>query len=259
MIIMKINFIGIRTICSREAQRTLRTSIQSLAAPWTSAFLYILIFGQIIGSRVSFVDGKFSYLEFVFPGILTLNLINSSFSQASFSIFYQRFASHIQEMLVSPLSNTDIITGYIFGSLFRSVTITIGIYAIAIAFKIASISHFWQFLFYAIAIAVLFSLLGIVSGLWADTWEQVSMFEIFIITPLTFLGGMFTSLSMISPKFQPIIKFNPFFYFIDGVRYSMIGIQESNPTTRFILVVGLLVSAMIWVAVLFKRGYKLKT
>lgn len=256
---MNINFIGIRTISSREAQRALRTTTQSLIAPWTSAFLYILIFGQIIGSRVSFVEGKFSYLEFVFPGILTLNLINSSFSQASFSIYYQKFTHHIQEMLVSPLSNLDIILGYISGSLFRSITITIGIYAIAIAFKIASISHFWQFLFYAIAIAVLFSLLGIMSGLWADSWEQVSMFEVFIITPLTFLGGMFTSIDMISPKFQAIVKVNPFFYFIDGVRYSMLGIQESDPITRFVLVVGLLVLAMIWVAVLFKRGYKLKT
>lgn len=255
---MKINFIGISTIFSREIQRALRTATQSLVAPWVSAFLYILIFGQIIGSRVTFFEGKFSYLEFVFPGILTLNLITSSFSQASFSMFYQRFTHHVEEMLVSPLSNFDIILGYIGGSLFRSLTITCGVYAIAIAFGVASISHFWQFAFYAVGIAVLFSILGIISGLWADSWEQVSMFEVFIITPLTFLGGMFTSIDMISEKFQGFIKVNPFFYFIDGVRYSMIGVQESNPLVRFIIVISLLFLAMVWVGVLFKRGYKLK-
>ena len=114
-------------------------------------------------------------------------------------------------------------------------------------------------MFYAIIIAVIFSILGIISGLWADSWEQVSAFEICIITPLTFLGGIKPSLQMISPKFQGIIKVNPFFYFIDGVRYSMIGVQESNPTTRFVLVISLLLVVIVWVSILFKKGYKLKT
>ncbi len=256
---MKINFIGIETIFNREAQRTLRASIQTLIAPWISAFLYIMVFGFIIGKRVSFFNGQFTYLQFVFPGILTLNLISSSFSQAAFSIYYQRFAHHIQETLVAPLSNFDIILGYILGSVFRSVILTSGIYLIAIVFKIATIMHFWQFLFYALAIATLFAVLGIIAGLWADSWEQTSSFEVFIITPLAFLGGMFTTLDMVAPQFQKVIRFNPFFYFIGGVRYSMIGVQESMPWLRFILVISLLVIALLWVSILFKRGYKLKT
>lgn len=255
---MKINFIGIKTILSREAQRALRVSIQSLIAPLISAILYITIFGQIVGSKISFVSGKYSYLEFVFPGILTLNVITASFSQASFSIYYQKFTRHIQETLVAPLSSFDIIVGYVLGSLFRSLVICAGIYAIAIFFGVASISHFWQFLFYIIFISILFSFLGMIAGIWAESWEQVSIFEIFIITPLTFLGGMFTSLDMIAPKFQPLMKLNPFFYFIDGVRYSMIGAQESNPWIRFAIVLVFVILSGSWAYLLFARGYKIR-
>ncbi|MCH9632270.1 MAG: Inner membrane transport permease YadH [Chlamydiae bacterium] len=256
---MNINLIGIWTIIVREVQRTLRMSIQSLIAPWISALLYITIFGQIIGSRVTFFNGKLSYLEFVFPGILTLNLIMACFTHSSFSIYYQRFSRHIEESLAAPLSNFELIAGFVIGAIFRGILLCLGIYAIAVAFGIANVSHFWQLLFYVLSIAILFALLGIVGGLWAEGWEQVTSFEVFIITPLTFLGGMFTSLDMISLRFQTVFKLNPFFYFIDGIRYSMIDVQESNPWTRFILVISLIIVIATWVGILFKRGYKLKT
>ncbi len=256
---MSINYIGVGTIITREVQRTLRMSIQSLIAPWISALLYITIFGQIIGSRVTFFEGKLTYIEFVFPGILTLNLLTACFTHTSFSIYYQRFARHIEESLAAPLSNFDLILGFVVGALFRGVLLCLGIYAIAIAFGIANISHFWQLLFYVTAIAVLFALFGLIGGLWAESWEQVTSFEVFIITPLTFLGGMFTSINMIAPRFQTVFRMNPFFYFIDGIRYSMINVQESNPWTRFILVISLIIFVGACVGILFKRGYKLKS
>ena len=149
--------------------------------------------------------------------------------------------------------------GFVIGALFRALLLCLGIYAIAVAFGIANVSHFWQLLFYVMSIAVLFALMGIIGGLWAESFEQVTSIDVFIITPLTFLGGMFTSLDMISPRFQTVFKLNPFFYFIDGIRYSMIDVQESNPWTRFILVLSLIAIVATWVGILFKRGYKLKT
>ena len=124
---MQINLIGLATIFQREAQRTLRVWIQSLMAPWISSLLYILVFGQIIGSRVSFFDGKISYIEFVFPGILTLNIINAAFSHAAFSVYFQRFTRHIEESLVAPLSSFDIVSGFVLGSLFRSLILAFGV------------------------------------------------------------------------------------------------------------------------------------
>lgn len=255
---MHLNLIGISTILSREAQRTLRIWIQTLAAPWISAFLYIIIFGKIIGSKVTFLDGQLSYLEFVFPGVLTLNIITASFSHSAFSLFYQRFTRHIEESLSAPLTNFDLIVGYVLGSLFRALLLAIGVYLIAVLFQIAHISHFWQLLFYVGSISILFSLFGIIGGLLANSFEQVDSFIIFIVTPLTFLGGMFTSLDMISPRFQTLFTINPFFYFIDGLRYSMIGVQQSNPWTRFTLVLGLIIALATIVSILFHRGYRLK-
>jgi ABC-2 type transport system permease protein len=256
---MNINFIGIKTIAKRECIKFFSTSIQSLFGPWLNALLYILIFGKIIGNRVTFIDGKFSYLEFVFPGVLALNLVIGAFRQASFSLYFQRFTRGIQEALVAPLSNMDIITGYIIGAILRSITIGVGIYLIAIAFGIGRILYFWNFLMYALLIAMIFAFLGLMIALWAENWEQLSIFDLFVITPLTFLGGLFTSIEMIPIKYQWLVRINPFFYFIDAIRYPMIGEQESDPMFRFIFILSTLVIVMIWTGQLFSRGYKIKT
>lgn len=255
---MKINLIGIQTIAKRECIKFYTTSIQSLFGPWLNALLYIFIFGKIIGSRVTFFNGQFSYLEFVFPGVLALNLIIGAFRQSSFSLYLQRFTKGVEEILVAPLSNSDIITGYVIGAVLRSITIGIGIYIIAIAFGIGKILYFWHFLMYAILISMIFGFVGLIIALWAEGWEQLSVLDIFVITPLTFLGGLFTSMDMIAPKYHWLIRINPFFYFIDAIRYSMIGVQASNPWTRFILILSTLLVVAVWTRLLFSRGYKIK-
>lgn len=256
---MKINLIGIWTIICREAYRTIkRVMLEAFIGPWISAILYILVFGHIIGSKVTFFDGTVNYIEFVFPGILTFNIMVSAFSTAS-ALFYQRFMSHIEESLISPLSTFDLVVGNGLSSLFRCSVLSIGTYIIAIAFGIAGISHITELFIYFFLIAILFALLGLIAGLWAKTWEQVYLFDIFIVTPLSFLGGMFTSMDMIAPKFQPIVRLNPIFYFIDGIRYSMINIQESTATARFTVVSVLIVIVAIIVSILFNRGYRIKS
>lgn len=255
---MQINFIGIKTIARRECIKFLTTSVQSLAGPWLSALLYILIFGKIIGSRVTFYEGRFSYLAFVFPGVLALNIIVGAFRQSTFSLYFQRFSGAIEEALVAPLSTFDLMTGYIIGAITRGLVIGSGIYLIAVAFNIGRILFFGQFIIYAVLIALTFGFFGLIVALWAESWEQLSIFDIFIITPLSFLGGLFTSMDMIAVKYQWLIRVNPFFYYIDAIRYSMIGIQESNPWVRLSMTTGILMVSMIWASALFARGYKLK-
>ncbi len=253
-----MNAIGLSTFIRREIERFLRTYIQSILSPWVSAILYIVVFGFIVGSRISLIDGV-KYIDFVLPGIVMLNLITASFSQTSFSLYFQRFARHIEEVLIAPFSFFEMIFGYVVGGVARGLVVGIGVYVIALFFTTATIVHFGLFLFYAVSVSIIFSLLGLLVGLWADNFEQLSILNTFIIMPLTFLGGVFNSVKMLPAKAQFFVRLNPFFYFVDGLRYSMIGIQEANQWIGFIIIFGLIFGfgGLVWY--LFKIGWRLRT
>ncbi len=253
-----MNVIGLKTIIAREIERFMRTYIQSLISPWISALLYIVVFGVIVGKNIDLIAGV-SYIDFVLPGIVMLTLIGSSFSQTSFSLYFQRFAKHIEEILVSPLSYAEMITGYVVGGVVRGLIAGVGVYVLAIFFTSATIAHVGLFLLYAIAVSVIFSLLGLLVALWANNFEQLSILNTFVITPLTFLGGVFNSIHMLPEKAQFVVKLNPFFYFVDGLRYSMIGIQEGSVWIGLAIILGLIMvfGALVWY--LFHRGWRLRT
>ena len=253
-----VNYIGLQTFVSREIQRFLRTFVQSILSPWISAVLYILVFGLIIGKKIDLIGGV-EYIDFVLPGIVMLNLIGSAFSQSAFSLYFQRFARHIEEVLIAPISYLEMILGYVAGGVARGLVVGVGIYFISIFFGSASIVHFWLFVFYAIAVAVIFSLLGLLVGLWSDSFEQLSILNTFIITPLTFLGGVFNSIYMLPVKAQMFVRFNPFFYFVDGLRYSMIGVSEANVWVGLIIIFSLIIvlGGVVWY--LFKIGWRIRS
>jgi len=253
-----MNRIGLQTFIRREIERFLRTYVQSLLSPWISALLYIVIFGAIVGSKIDLIAGV-QYIDFVLPGILMLNLIQSSFSQTSFSLYFMRFTRHIEEMLIAPMSHFEMVIGFLAGGVARGMVTGIGVYVIAIFFSTTTMAHVGVFLFYAISVSIIFSLLGLIVALWADNFEQLSILNTFFILPLTFLGGIFNSITMLPEKAQFFVRLNPFFYFVDGLRYSMIGIQEGNPvvgvTMIFFLVVVL--GGMVWY--LFQKGWRIRT
>ena len=253
-----MNWIGLQTFVEKEVQKFLRVFVQTLISPWINAVLYIVIFGAVVGSRMDLIAGV-PYIEFVLPGVLMLNLITSAYTQTAFSLYFQRFARHIEEVLVAPLSYLEMIIGYVIGGIARAVLVGIGVYAIAIAFGAASIEHPWWFLFYTIIVAVIFSFIGLIIGLWADNFEQLSILATFVITPLTFVGGVFNSLDMLPAPAQTIVKFNPFFYFVDGLRYSMTGIQETNMVIGLVMMLSLalVLGGIVWY--LFNKGWRLRT
>ncbi|HRH23242.1 MAG TPA: ABC transporter permease [Candidatus Magasanikbacteria bacterium] len=253
-----MNIIGLQTFIEREIQRSFRVYIQTLLSPWINALLYILIFGVVVGSRIDLIAGV-TYIDFVLPGILMLNLIGSAFAQTSSSLYFQRFAKHIEEILVAPLSHFEMITGYVIGGVARGVIVGIGVYAIALIFSAATITHLGLFLLYTIAVAIIFSLLGLLVALWAQNFEQLSVLSVFIITPLTFLGGVFNSITMLPEKVQIFVKFNPFFYFVDGLRYAMVGIREGSALIGWCVIIGLILvfGTLVWR--LFSIGWRLRT
>ncbi len=252
-----MNTIGLQTIIRREVERFLRTYLQSLVSPWISAFLYILVFGVVVGKRIPAIDG-ITYIDFVLPGLLMLNLITASFSQTSFSLYFQRFAKHIEEILVAPLSHVEMIIGMVTGGVLRGLVTGVGVYILALFFTSATMAHVGLFLFYAVGVSIIFSLIGLIIALWADNFEQLSILNTFVIMPLTFLGGVFNSVSMLPEKVQFFVHLNPFFYFVDGLRYSMIGIHESSIAIGISLMLALIIGFGVAVWILFERGWKLR-
>ncbi|MFH1404564.1 MAG: ABC transporter permease [Patescibacteria group bacterium] len=252
-----MNIIPLYTFVRREFERFLRVPIQTLASPWISASLYILVFGVVIGSRIQF-SSDFSYIDFVLPGILMMNIITAAFGQSSASLYFQRFSRAIEEILTAPLSYTQMIIGYMTGALVRAMIVAFGIFILALFFTKANMDHVGAFFFYVIIVSLIFSLLGLLVGLWAEKFEHLSVLQTFIITPLMYVGGIFNSISMLPESIQPIAKLNPFFYMVDGLRYSMISFSESNLMFGVIFLLGLFILLFVLVFSLFKKGYKLR-
>jgi ABC-2 type transport system permease protein len=255
---MKLNWVGLYTFTHREVRRFLRVSVQTLMAPWISAVLFIFIFGQVVGSQIGDISGV-PYIQFVLPGILMMNVLTSSFSHSSSSLYFQRFARHIEEVLVAPLSHAEMIMGYMSGALIRGALIGIGILVIGVFFGAANMYNLPLFVFYILAVSSIFGLLGLIVGLWAKGFEQLSVLTAFVITPLSFLGGMFNSVSMLSPALQAVVHWNPIFYFNDGLRYSMTGFHEAPIEAGMAIIIILFVVLFATVVTLFKKGWRLRS
>ena len=162
-------------------------------------------------------------------------------------------------MLVAPLSHLEMILGFVISAVIRSVIIAVGIFFIALFFtNETSIAHFGLFVFYTMAVSAIFALLGLLVGLWSNGFEQLNILTTFVITPFTFLGGVFYSIEMLPEKLQLIAVWNPFFYFVDGIRYSMIGISEANTAIGLTLIIGLVLGLTGLVTYLFKIGWRIR-
>ena len=252
-----MNFIGVLAFIEKETSKMRHLGAQILFAPWVSALLYILIFGQVVGQRIGEISGV-TYIDFVVPGLLMMNIMQSAFGHASSVLYFNRFIGSINELITAPFSYFEIIIGFLVSSLIRVLVIGGGGYVIALLFTVTTVNHFFLFLFYVISSSIVFALAGLLVGLWAEHFEHLAIPTIFIIMPLTFLGGVFNSIYMLPEKLQIFAYFNPFFYFIDGMRYSMIGISESNRTAGILFILTLILVLGAWVWKLFKIGYKIR-
>lgn len=254
---MTINWIGLWTIIRREISRLFRVPIQAFLAPWISALMFIFVFGYVVGSRISTIGGH-RYIEFVLPGILMLNIINAAFLQSSSQIYFQRFMRSVEETLVAPLSYAEMIAGTLATVVFRTVTTAFGILVIAALFGATSLESLPEFVFWVVVVSGIFGLLGVGVGLWAKNFEQLTVLNIFFITPLSFVGGVFNTISMLPPWLRWLAWGNPFFYFINGLRHSMIGFNEAPELLGAGLSLGMFAILAVTVWRLFSVGYGLR-
>lgn len=254
---MGVNWIGLWTIIRREWARVWRVPIQAFLAPWISALMFIFIFGYVVGGNIRHIAGH-RYVEFVLPGVLMLNVVNAAFLQSTSQIYFQRFLRYIEETLVSPLSYVEMIVGSLAMTIVRSVVTSIGILLIGVAFHATSVDNIAEFLFWIVSVSIIFGLLGIIIALWANNFEQLTMLNVFFIAPLSFVGGVFNTVTMLPEWLRWIAFANPFFYFINGLRHSMIGFNEAPEALGIAVTLGLIVvlGAATWR--LFSIGYGLR-
>ncbi|KAG9596713.1 hypothetical protein KCV01_g9426, partial [Aureobasidium melanogenum] len=237
--------------------RTFRTLMQSIASPVLSTALYFVVFGAAIGSRMGEVGGV-SYGAFIIPGLIMLSLLNESISNAAFGIYLPKWSGTIYELLSAPVSYVEVVIGYVGAAATKSVILGLLILGTARLFVPYEIMHpFWMVAFLLLT-AVTFSLFGFIIGLWADDFQKLQVVPLMVITPLTFLGGSFYSISMLPPVWQKITLFNPVVYLVNGFRWSFYGKADVNVVISAGATVAFLLLCLGVVWWIFRTGWKLK-
>jgi ABC-2 type transport system permease protein len=252
-----MNFEAIKAIYKFEMARTFRTPLQSIISPVISTSLYFIVFGAAIGSRITVIEGV-SYGAFIVPGLIMLMILTQSVSNGSFGIFFPKFLGTIYELLSAPVSYLEIVIGYVGAAASKSLILGALVLATAGLFVPLRIDHpLWMLLFLVLT-AVTFSLVGFIIGILAKGMEQLQTVPLLIITPLTFLGGTFYSISVLPPIWQAISYFNPVVYLISGFRWSFYGIADINVAVSMGITLSFLAACLVIIACIFRTGYRLK-
>lgn len=253
-----MNLQAIRAIYYFEMARTGRTLLQSIVSPVISTSLYFVVFGAAIGSRMAEIDGV-AYGAFIVPGLIILTLLTQSVANASFGIYFPRFTGTIYELLSAPISFIEIVIGYVGAAATKSIILGLIILLTAALFVPLRIAHPVWMIAFLVLTAVTFSLLGFIIGVWADGFEKLQLVPLLIITPLTFLGGTFYSLSVLPPAWRTIALVNPVVYLISGFRWSFFGIADVSVTLSVAMTLAFLGACLVVTWWIFKTGYRLKT
>jgi ABC-2 type transport system permease protein len=250
--------LGVRTLYRKEVKRFLRVPGQTILSPLITTALYFLVFGYSLGGRLREVDGV-PYSRFLVPGLVMLAIINNSFLNTSSSLFIMKLQGTMIDLLVTPLSYLEVLVAFVGAGCTRALIVGVLTWATAALFVGAALPHLLLALLAALLVASCFAACGLIVALWADKFEQVNFLPTFVITPLTFLGGVFYSATMLSPRFRALLHLNPIYYMIESMRFALIGRTQIAVAVGFVLM-AVLATAMLGAALeLLRRGYKLRT
>src|SRR3989344_761094 len=249
-----MNWVGLLTIIKRENLRTIKIINQVIWPPIISSLLYIFIFGFSLGQN--FNVGDVSYLVFLVPGLIMMNVIMTSYEESSSSLFLGKFINYIQELLIAPLSYIEIVFGFLFGSILRSAVISSLIFIVFKFFVKISIYSIPMYLFFLFFASMLFASIGLIMALWAERFDNLAVLNTFFITPLLFFGGVFHSINLLPEFFQKLSLLNPLFYMIDGFRFSIIGESDFSVVYSMVVLFVLSIVAFLFSVYLFKKDRK---
>lgn len=250
--------IGFYTMVRKDIIRIFRIWSQTLLPPVITTSLYFAIFGGFIGSQVQPIDGV-TYMQFIMPGLVMMTLITSSYMNTVSTFYFAKFIKNIEELLVSPMPSWVIVAGFIAGGVIRAFLVGILVVITALFFTHIEIANIFMVFGAALLTSLLFSLAGIVNGFFAKSFDAISIVPTFVLTPLTYLGGVFYSIDLLPEPFRTLSLFNPILYMVDAFRYGFLGISDVNPVTAF-LVLGVLTLVFFLLTLwLFIRGTGFKS
>lgn len=245
------------TIVRKETLRYLRVWSQTLLPPVVTMSLYFVIFGGFIGSQIAPING-YSYMEFIIPGLIMMSVITSSFMHTVSSFYFAKFQKTIEEIMVSPTPYPVVIAGYVSGGVLRGMTVATLVMIVASFFTDVPMAHPGIMLLFALLTSVLFSLAGLLNGVFANGFDGISIVPNFVLTPLTYLGGVFYSIAMLPSFWQSLSHWNPILYMVNGFRYGFLGVSDVSVIFAASLLIGLTTILFAYTWYLFKTGRGLR-
>ena len=249
--------IGLRTLLVKEVRRFLRVPGQTLLSPLITTTLYFVVFGYSLGGQLREVEGV-PYARFIVPGLVTLGVVSNAFLNTATSMFVMKLQGTIVDLLVSPLAYGEILAGFVGAAVLRGLLVGAVMWAVAGVFTGFGLAHPLFALAMLTLVATSFGALGFMTAIWARSFEQVNFFPTFIITPLTFLGGVFYSVHMLPSALRRFTQANPIFYMVDGVRHGMLGLSDGHPALGLSLAFLLCVASLGGCYAMLRSGYRLR-
>ena len=254
---LKDNFTAYKTIVIKEILRFSRIWVQTIIPPAITMGLYFIIFGQLIGSQLNDIN-NYSYMDYIVPGLIIMSIITNSYANVVSSFYGTKFHHHIEELLVSPIANLTIIAGYVSGGVARGLIVGLVVTLVSLFFTRIPIDSYVTTLFIALLTAILFSLAGLINAIFANSFDDISIVPTFVLTPMTYLGGVFYSIEMLPEFWQNVSLFNPVLYMVNGFRMGMLGVSDASLASAIVIIVGfisLLTAISLW---LLHKGVGIK-
>lgn len=245
--------IALTTIARKEIIRIFRIWVQTLVPPVITISLYFLIFGSFIGSQLREIEG-FSYMAFIAPGLIMMSIITNSYTNTVSSFFSAKFQRNVEELLVSPTPDWVIILGYVAGGMVRGLSVGFLVSVISLVFIRMPIHNIFYIVIFALLTSFVFALAGMINGLLAKKFDDISIIPTFVITPLTYLGGVFYSITLLPAFWQNISKANPIVYMVNGFRYGFLGVSDINASTGLAMLIVFAILLFIINLYLLKKG-----
>ena len=245
------------TIFIKEIMRFSRIWIQTILPPAITMTLYFVIFGNLIGKAIGAMDG-FKYIDYIVPGLIMMSVITNSYSNVVSSFFSSKMHGHIQELLISPTPNIIILLGFVAGGVARGLSVGIVVTIVSLFFTKMDVQHPFITLAVVILTSILFSIAGFINAVYAKTFDAMNIIPIFILTPLTYLGGVFYSINMLSPFWQNVSLFNPVLYMVNGFRYGILGVSDISPASSFALILVFIIILFSFSMYLLNKGIGLR-
>ena len=249
--------IAYQTILTKEILRFSRIWIQTLLPPAITTALYFMIFGQLIGSRIGQMDGL-DYNEFIVPGLILMSVITNSYSNVVSSFFSCKYQRHIEELLISPVPNRVILAGYVSGGVARGVLVGIVVTLVAMLFADFTIHSYLLTVTVFVLTSILFALCGFINAVYARTFDDISIIPTFVLTPLTYLGGIFYSIQLLPEFWQQVSLFNPVLYMINAFRYGVLGVSDINIFAALLIIITFIIALILFSLRLLNRGIGIK-